>query len=120
MSDLDKYLIPTETPVVVTRRHWASLLKTGSLTGLALLLALWLLRYTGDSQTMAGFAVAVMLAALGWFGWDWLSWHNEQFVITDRRVLLIDGLLSRRVAIMPLAKVTDLTYRRSVAGRLLG
>jgi uncharacterized membrane protein YdbT with pleckstrin-like domain len=120
MGDLDKYLIPTETPVVVTRRHWASMLKVSSLTGLAFLLGVWLLVYTGDSQAMADFAVAVMLAALGWFGWAWLSWHAEEFVITDRRVLLIDGLLNRRVAIMPLAKVTDLTYRRSIAGRLLG
>jgi uncharacterized membrane protein YdbT with pleckstrin-like domain len=120
MSDLDKYLIPTETPVVVTRRHWASMLKTGSLTGLAFLFGLWLLRYTGDSQAMAGFAVLVMLGALSWFGWGWLSWYAEEFVITDRRVLLIDGLLSRRVAIMPLSKVTDLTYRRSIAGRVLG
>lgn len=120
MNDLEKYLIPTETPVVVTRRHWASMLKTGSLTGLAFLAGLWLLRYTGDSQSTADVAVLIMLGAIGWFGWHWLTWQTEEFVITDRRVLLIDGVLSRRVAIMPLSKVTDLTYRRSVIGRLLG
>jgi uncharacterized membrane protein YdbT with pleckstrin-like domain len=120
MSDLDKYLIPTEAPVVVTRRHWASMLKATGQAGLALLLGLWLLGYTGDSQAMSSFAVLVILAALAWFGWHWLCWRTEEFVITDRRVLLIDGLLSRRVAIMPLSKVTDLTYRRSIAGRLLG
>jgi hypothetical protein len=120
MNDLEKYLIPTETPVVVSRRHWASMLKAGSLSCLALLAGLWSLRYTGDSQWTADVAVLLMLGAIGWFGWCWLTWQTEQFVITDRRILLIDGVLSRRVATMPLAKVTDLTYRRSIPGRLLG
>jgi len=120
MSDLDKYLIPTETPVVVTTRHWASMLKASAIALLVLLIGLWLLGYTGDDQAMSSFAVLLILAALGWYGWQVLRWRTEEFVITDRRVLLIDGLLARRVAIMPLAKVTDLTYRRSIAGRLLG
>jgi PH (Pleckstrin Homology) domain-containing protein len=34
--------------------------------------------------------------------------------------LLIEGILTRKVAIMPLNKVTDLTYERSLAGRMLG
>jgi uncharacterized membrane protein YdbT with pleckstrin-like domain len=120
MNDLEKYLIPTETPVVVTTRHWASMLKTGAVTAAAFVVGLWMLRYTGDSQATADLAVLIMLGAIGWFGWHWLTWHTEEFVITDRRVLLIDGVLSRRVAIMPLSKVTDLTYRRSIPGRLLG
>jgi uncharacterized membrane protein YdbT with pleckstrin-like domain len=61
-----------------------------------------------------------MLAGLIWFGWNWAQWYTEEFVITDRRVLLITGMIGRRVAIMPLSKVTDLTYERSIAGRLLG
>src|SRR5690348_10365179 len=110
MNDLDKYLIPTETPVVVTRRHWASMLKTGSLAVVGFVAGLWLLRYTGDSQSTADLAVILMLGALASLGWHWLTWQTEEFVITDRRVLLIDGVLRRRVAIMPLTKVTDLTY----------
>jgi uncharacterized membrane protein YdbT with pleckstrin-like domain len=120
MRDLEKYLIPTETPVVVTRRHWASMLRNGSLAIFAFVIGLWLLSYTGDSQSTADLAVALMLGALAWAGWHWLTWQTEEFVITDRRVLLIDGVLRRRVAIMPLTKVTDLTYRRSITGRLLG
>ncbi|MGI8667010.1 MAG: PH domain-containing protein [Jatrophihabitans sp.] len=120
MTDLDKYLIPSETPVVLTRRHWASLLKTGSATSVAALLAVLLLVRAGDSQSVAVFALLVLLVALGWFGCAWWIWLTEDFVITDRRVLLISGILTRRVAIMPLSKVTDLTYERSLAGRLLG
>lgn len=120
MTDLDKYLIPSEAPVVLTRRHWASLSKVGSLSGVALLVGILLLTYAGGSQDVAIFAVLVMLVALAWFGWAWWLWYTEEFVITDRRVLLISGILTRRVAIMPLSKVTDLTYERSIFGRVLG
>src|ERR1700712_1130108 len=120
MSDLDKYLIPSETPVVVTRRHWASLARTGALTGVIFLVGLLLLVYAGDSQGMTIFALMVLLVALVWFGWAWWTWWTDDFVITDRRVLLIEGILTRKVAIMPLSKVTDLTYERSLFGRVLG
>ncbi len=48
------------------------------------------------------------------------QWHHERFIVTDRRVLLVYGLLTQRIGVMPLSKVTDLTYERSLAGRLLG
>lgn len=120
MSELGKYLIPTETPVVVTRRHWASLARTGALTGAVFLVGLLLLIYAGNSQGVTVFALLVLLVALVWFGWSWWAWRTDEFVITDRRVLLIEGILNRKVAIMPLSKVTDLTYERSLGGRILG
>jgi hypothetical protein len=41
-------------------------------------------------------------------------------VATDKRFLLFYGFISRRVAMMPLLKVTDMTYDRSILGRILG
>jgi hypothetical protein len=120
MKDLDRYLIPSETPVVVTRRHWASLVKVGAGCAVAVLVALWLLVYLADDQVLAVVGLLLLAGALGWFGWVWTDWRSEKFVITDKRVLLISGLLTRKVAIMPLSKVTDLTYERSLAGRMLG
>ncbi len=120
MKDLDRYLIPSETPVVVTRRHWASLARVGLGCAAVTLVALWLLIYLADDQALAVVGLLLLVGALGWFGWVWADWYTEKFVITDKRVLLISGLLTRRVAIMPLSKVTDLTYERSLAGRMLG
>ena len=62
----------------------------------------------------------VLLVASAWFAWKVGDWWVERFTVTDRRVLLVSGLLTRRVAIMPLRKVTDLTFERSVTGRLFG
>jgi hypothetical protein len=35
-------------------------------------------------------------------------------------MLLTTGLLTRKVAMMPLAKVTDMSFQRSISGRMLG
>nr|WP_276612496.1 PH domain-containing protein [Kineococcus vitellinus] len=49
-----------------------------------------------------------------------MLWRNDWFMATDRRLLLTYGVFRRQVAMMPLSKVTDMSYNRSLAGRLLG
>jgi membrane protein YdbS with pleckstrin-like domain len=120
MNDLDRYLLPTEIPEVVTRRHWASLTRAGSIFLGLILLGVFMVSALGDTQFFSTAGVVTVLGDLGWFGWVILDWSHERFVITDKRVLLISGLLTRKVAIMPLSKVTDLTYERSLMGRILG
>jgi membrane protein YdbS with pleckstrin-like domain len=120
MKDHDKYLIASERAVVVTRRHWFSLAKVGAGAGAVFLVGLLMVLSLGDEQFFAVIGVLALLGALGWFGFAWWCWVTEEFVITDKRVLLVSGVITRRVAIMPLTKVTDLTYERSVLGRFLG
>ena len=64
-----------------------------------------------------------------WFAWLALGlrlmykvfeWCTDWFVATNKRVILAYGVFTRRVAMMPLMKVTDMSYNRSVLGRLLG
>ena len=44
----------------------------------------------------------------------------EFFLVTEHRVMLITGVLNRNVAMMPVAKVTDIALERSLGGRMLG
>lgn len=113
------FLLPGERPRVDVVRHWAVLIGPGLRAGaiLAPLFLLW--AYTGDGP-LAGLLVIVMLMVLGWFGWRVAEWRHERFLVTDKRVLLVTGLLTRRVGMMPLLKVTDMTYERSWLGRRLG
>jgi len=120
MKDHDKYLIASERAVVVTHRHWVSLVKVGAGTAAVFLLGLLTVLYLGDEQFFAVIGVLALLASMAWFGFAYWFWATEEFVITDKRVLLVSGVITRRVAIMPLTKVTDLTYERSVLGRFLG
>ncbi|UJH69758.1 PH domain-containing protein [Ornithinimicrobium sp. INDO-MA30-4] len=52
--------------------------------------------------------------------WKLLEWRNEWFVATDKRLLLTYGLFTTKVAMMPLGKVTDMNFGRSITGRILG
>ncbi len=48
------------------------------------------------------------------------QWRHDRFIATDKRLLLNYGLFTQKVAMMPLIKVTDMSYQRSVPGRLFG
>ncbi len=52
--------------------------------------------------------------------WEAINWAVDYFVITSERILLTSGVFTRSVAMMPLSKVTDMSFHRSFAGRLLG
>ncbi len=54
------------------------------------------------------------------FAWQVWEWRLDTIIVSDRRILEVSGLLTRKVATMPLEKLTDLTYHRSLLGRLLG
>jgi membrane protein YdbS with pleckstrin-like domain len=48
------------------------------------------------------------------------EWNENYFVVTSQRMLLSKGLVTRKVNMMPLSKVTDMSFQRSTMGRILG
>ena len=119
MGQVDKYLLPSERAVVVARRHWAVMLREFMEVALVWLILFLLLGLTG-SAFLGLVSVFFLLFSAVWLGWDIINWYVEEFAVTDKRVLLVSGLFIRKVAIMPLIKVTDLTYKRDLLGRILG
>lgn len=118
---LDRYLLDDEIPVVATRRHWARLFEpiASAFIGLLVVAALSArIQQAFDGGTWLLWAAWFVL--LGRAVWHFMEWHNEWFVATDRRMLMIYGLVTHKVAMMPLAKVTDMNYGRSLLGRMLG
>src|SRR5205085_1861465 len=71
-----------------------------------------------SSPSRVPWLIALVLVA--WFTWRLLEWNANVFIVTDQRVMLITGLATRRVAMLPLRRVQDMTYRRSPLGRVLG
>ncbi|MBD5787796.1 PH domain-containing protein [Cellulosimicrobium terreum] len=90
-------------------------------TFVAMLLVAWLVVRAGAS---VGDGVLVLwwlwLLLVARLVWKVLEWRNEWFVATDKRLLLLYGLITHKVAMMPLTKVTDMNYGRSLVGRVLG
>ncbi|MGH2704535.1 MAG: PH domain-containing protein [Actinomycetota bacterium] len=62
--------------------------------------------------------VLVLVATL-YTAWRAAQWWFARYVITDRRILLVEGIVSRTISAIPLSKITDTTFRRSPLGRML-
>lgn len=118
---LDRYVLPEERIVVATRRHWGVLLEPAATALVSLLLVAAvterLERAVGDPATLIWWVWLALVARLIWRA---LEWRNEWFVATDKRLLMTYGLITHKVAMMPLRKVTDMNYVRSPFGRLFG
>lgn len=118
---LQRYLLESERLVVAVRRHPARLLEPVLSAVGGLVLVGWLDTYVVDGLPVVPDVlwlawVAVVLRAI----WRLAEWRQDWFVATDQRLILTYGLVTRKVAMMPLSKVTDLSYSRSPLGRLLG
>jgi uncharacterized membrane protein YdbT with pleckstrin-like domain len=64
--------------------------------------------------------MVVWLGVIGWVLWDVVEWYYDRFILTNKRVMVIDGIISRKVAMLPLTRVTDMKYTQSPLGRVLG
>lgn len=120
------YLLPGERVVVFSRRHWTVIFEplASAVAGLILLVAVSVTASSQLSSQASGRGMDLLwwiwFAVLGRALFKVWEWRRDHFVATDRRLLLIYGFIVRKVAMMPLKKVTDLSYHRSVWGRLLG
>jgi hypothetical protein len=116
-----KYLLPGERVVAALRRHWLALIVPLSAAGGGLLLAVLLDIALPRRAAGARDVVWLLWSAAVWYlGWEIVNWWSDRFVVTDKRLMLVHGLFRRDVDMMPLGKVTDMRYERTVLGRLLG
>src|SRR5262245_53099098 len=51
---------------------------------------------------------------------DYLRWNNEQYVVTDHRVIQIRGIFNKAVIDSSLDKINDIELRQSWIGRIFG
>jgi membrane protein YdbS with pleckstrin-like domain len=118
---VNRYLLPNEQQVITVRKHPAVLIGPSALTLLGLLaagvLSTTVLRSNGALVTVVWLAWLVLFV---WLVWKAINWAVDFFVVTSNRMLLTSGVLTRKVAMMPLARVTDMSFQRSFAGRMLG
>jgi uncharacterized membrane protein YdbT with pleckstrin-like domain len=118
--EIDEYLLPTERRVIRVRQHWAFMWKHVTQTALFLLLTVVAERYLPESVLVDNVTFYLALVAVLRFTVLTILWWIERIVITDKRVMLAQGIIVHNVGMMPLGKVTDLTFRRSLGGRILG
>jgi uncharacterized membrane protein YdbT with pleckstrin-like domain len=120
-ADVDKYLLPHEQQVITVRRHPAILIGPILVTLGGLIIAAVL-----SDTVLAKEGAALWIV---WAIWGVLllrliikafTWAVDYFVVTSHRMILTSGLITRKVAMMPLVKVTDMTFQRNFLGRVFG
>jgi membrane protein YdbS with pleckstrin-like domain len=118
---VSRYLFPTERYRGEWKRHWISLTPPlGIGAGATLLLgylAGFLTRQNVDGLVTA--AVLIWLAVISWVAWRVFDWYFDRFILTNKRVMVVNGIVTRKVAMMPLLRVTDMKYEQSALGRML-
>jgi uncharacterized membrane protein YdbT with pleckstrin-like domain len=119
--ELDRYLTPAEKIVFRTRLHWVRILRPWLLFFLVLLFSGLLgSRVSGDQNNVNGILFLVVVGFLAWALWRTFEWYREWFIGTDRRLMLTLGIVTRKIAMIPLGKVTDMRYDRPPIGQILG
>jgi uncharacterized membrane protein YdbT with pleckstrin-like domain len=118
--EIDEYLLPTERRVIRVRQHWAYMWANVFQTALFLLLMVVAQRYLPSGVFVDNVTFYLALVAVCRFTVLTILWWIERIVITDKRVMLAEGFIVHKVGMMPLSKVTDLTFERSIGGRILG
>ncbi|MEU3275275.1 PH domain-containing protein [Saccharomonospora sp. NPDC006951] len=119
--DPDEYLLETERRVIRIRRHW-SCLAWDMFEALALIAICVMVSYILPPamwivQNILWYLALVVVLR---FAYKVIEWWVERLVVTDKRFIMTTGVWTTKVLMMPITKVTDLTYERSFWGRMLG
>jgi len=122
MGYLEGLMSEKEKIVFKTRQHWLTILPKVVVWGVI---------------SVAIVAVSIILAAFPLIGWlalvillvlvfpfwrvivDFLNWWNEQYVITNRRVIQLEGIINKHSIDSSLEKVNDVVLQQSALGRVL-
>ncbi len=73
-----------------------------------------------DFQATGWAAIALALAPLFEMIHELLDWLNERYIITNRRVMEVRGIINKHIRDSALEKVNDVDMTQSILGRLLG
>jgi uncharacterized membrane protein YdbT with pleckstrin-like domain len=118
---INKYLLPNEHQVITVRKHPAVLIRPIIFLVVGLIVAAVLTGFAGRHSGWALLIIWLLFGAvLAYMIYQALEWWVSYFVVTSQRMLQTGGLITRKVAMMPLVKVTDMSFQRSFQGRLLG
>jgi len=120
-ASVNRYLLPHERQVISVHQHPAVLIRPIFEVLVGLAIAGWLSNSVAHGNSTFILVIWILWAILLLrLVWKILEWSLTYFVITSQRLLLAQGFLLRRVDMMPLSKVTDMSFNRSPTGQLLG
>jgi uncharacterized membrane protein YdbT with pleckstrin-like domain len=120
---IESLLGDRERIILISRQHWFILVSS---IVLEIIIILFLIALTITVGTLlpefalliGAIGTILLLLPLATLVRDVLDWMNRQFIVTNRRVIQISGILNKNVTDSSLAKVTDVKMEISAFGRL--
>jgi hypothetical protein len=125
MAYIDQMLASGEQPIRRDHQHWFVLLADSFYGILAIVGAIVLFfvssGLTGFVRDVLSIVVPVLLVGgLLYIVWQALRWRNEEYIVTSRRVLRMEGVVNKRVIDSSLEKINDAVLTQSLFGRMFG
>jgi len=126
MAYIDGLLASGERMVRREHQHWFVLVADAFYGIVALLIALLVVFLAsgmeeGTIRSLLGnFVLVIVIGGLIYMGWQVLRWMNEEFVVTTRRVLQLEGVVNKKVTDSSLEKINDAILTQSLIGRIFG
>jgi len=125
MSPFPTRLLGEDEEVILDLHpHWKRLIVPGLLVPVVVGVASYLVFLVPEGSVRSPLRWAVVAVALllllRWSVWRFLQWVTTRYVLTNRRVVIRTGVLSRAGRDIPLTRVNDVSFRHSVIDRMLG
>ena len=112
------------------KQHWWVFVWGAKFTILAVIAALLIILVAngmdttgvmGTVKTALGWvAAAVFIGGIALLLWTTLRYLNQEYVLTNRRVIETEGVINKRAADSSLEKINDAVLTQSIFGRALG
>lgn len=120
---LSRMLSENEKILLSARQHWFIFLSSIMVELLATLIIIAigaLVTIFFPPIAWIGIAVAVVLILVPFIGGvhDFLVWWNRQYIITNRRIVHISGVINKKVTDTSLEKLNDVKMEQTALGRM--
>jgi len=123
----ESLLAPGETVVHQSHQHWLSLILDSRLaivlwvTALIAIVLSFFARFDGviAQAFLAVEGIAIVLGIIV-VAWRWWNWRQEEYLITNRRLLKVTGVINKRSGDSSLEKINDAILEENLLGRMLG
>ncbi len=122
-SYLQNLLSEREKIILVSRQHWFLLASSifFELTAIIIIFAATVtlaIVYQLYALIIAGIGFVLMLIPVFSMIHDILVWSNHQYLVTNRRVMQISGVINKAIIDSSLEKVNDVKMEQSALGRM--
>ena len=125
MSYADSLLATNERILQRERQHWLVLIWGARLPISSIVAALLLIvlsqNVTGAFYSLLSLLTIILfLGGLAFLLWATLRYLNQEYVLTNRRVIEVQGVVNKRSTDSSLEKINDAILTQSIFGRIFG